>query len=237
MTWDGGALTADVVTSTATEARVELTQHRVETGGTIADHGRSMPKTVTFEFAQSSQPLKMVDLAWAQVDAPIRKSLFRPTGLLLLTTAAGAALQAAGEATGLLSGGPSLKIWSLTNKDPDADRIQDLHDQLLELLDGITEVSFTWRSLVLTGYRLTSVSRSTKSGSGGLARFTIEAHHVQTVETAATSLLGGFPVPSVLSSIPLLNVGKKGSQPIEDGQYERSLGASDIGVDLLGGAF
>jgi len=237
LTWDGGALTADVVTSYDHEAAVKMTEHPVETGAVITDHRISEPKRLTVEFAQSRQPLRMKDLAWKQQEIDFIESRFQPSGLLLLSTAVEAGLKAAGQALGLLSGGSKLKVYSLTAKDPDSNRIQDLHDQLLDLLDGGTECTFTFQGLVLSGFYVTSVKRSTKAGEGGLSRFVLDLQHVQTVQTAAAALAGGFELPGILSAIPLLDLGKKSSrQEIEDNQYKRALGAGDLDLNVLGGA-
>lgn len=237
LSWDGGALTADVVTSYSADASAELTEHPIETGSVITDHQLRRPKTLTVEFAQSKQTLREDEMVWTQVDAPYVESRFQPTGLLLLSTALEAGLKAIGSAIGLIGGGDTLTIWSLTAKDPDLDRVQELHDQLLDLLEGATECTFSYQGLELTGYYITSVRRSTRAGSGGLTRFTLELQHVQTVATAASSLAGGLAVPGILSAIPSIDFGKKpGYAKVEENQYQRSLGANDIGANLLGGS-
>lgn len=236
LVWGDGALTADVVTSLDTEASAEISTHPVETGGKISDHVLLQPRSVVFEFAQSAQPSLDSELEWRSDSLPVVESRFQPTGLLWLTTAAGEALSAIGGALGFGGDSSKFSVLTLQARD-DADRIQDIHDKLLEVLAGAQEVSFSYSGLVLDGYVLSAVRRSQRSGSGGLARFTIEAQHVETVETGVSSLTGGLPTPSILSAIPLLDLGKKGTDAIEESVNEhRSQTASDLGVDVLGGA-
>jgi hypothetical protein len=236
LVWDGGALTADVVTRVATEASVQVTEHPVETGSVIADHVIRAPETVSFDFAQSRTTLRESEMVWKQTEIKVRKSLFRPSGLLAVSTIAGAAVSAGLSALGL-GDSDAPKIWSLTAKDPDKDRIEAVRKELLGLLNGATECTFIWQGMVLQGYLLTSVTSSTQSGSGGLVRFTVEGRQVQTVATAALSLsaLAGLPIPSILTALPLLNRGKKGVEKVAEQRYEQSLMAKDVGLNLLGG--
>jgi hypothetical protein len=235
LVWDGGSLTADVVTAITDTATVEVTDHPVETGSTISDHVQRIPKTIQVEFAQSTLPLKFSELTWKQHEISVRPSAFVPSGLLAVSMMAGAVVGAAASLVGLGGEGPQTKIWSLTAKDEDKDRIQELHDQLLDLLDGGTTVTFVFGERTLSGYVLTEVRRTVQAGSGGLARFSVSAKHVQTVATSSLSALGGLPIPDILSVIPLLDLGAKGVDKTAEEQYERSLGASDLSLDSLGG--
>ena len=234
--WDGGALTADVVTSVEMESAAEPTDHPIESGGVITDHFIRQPDRLTVEFCQSRLSLRSEDLVWKQTDVEFIESRFEPSGLLALSSAVGAGLQAAGQALGILSSPSELKVWSLTLKDPDTNRVQEIHDQLLNLLNDSTELQFSYQGQELQGYYLTSVRRSTQAGSGGMSRFTVELREVQTVQTAAVAGLG-LEAPSILSAIPLLDLGKKSNrQEVEENLFERSLNANDLGLNSLGNA-
>lgn len=238
LSWDadfpepGGALTADVVTAHTCEATAEVTEHPIESGSTIADHVIQHPASITVEFAQSA--LANIEdsdeVEWKQLDYQVRDSQFTPHGLLALTMAVGAALEAIGAAIGF--GGSSLSIWTLSAREQ-RDRINELHDQLLDVLTTAKTCTFTLGGKVLSGYVLTGVKLSrTAAGEDGLARFTVEARHVETVETAAASLLGNFPVSQVLAAVPLLDLGKQTTEKIEKDVVKKSLLAS--GLDSLG---
>ena len=237
LTWEGevpgiggGALTADVVKQITASAEAEVTNHPIESGSEISDHVIKRPKRVTFEFAQSSMPLAQEDETnWEQIPINVRESQFKPFGLLALTMLAGAAIKAVGKALGL-GGGPT-EVWALTAKE-DKDRIHELHGKLLEVWENSYLCTFNYQGLYLPDYVLTSV-QYTRGVPGGLARFTLEAQAVQTVQTAAASLGGaaGLKVPAAVNLVPLLPKGPSAVEQIEKAVVKKSLLAS--GLDSL----
>ena len=224
MTWDDGALTADVVTAFTCSCDGEVTNHPIETGSDISDHVIIHPETVSVEFAQSEQPLaRDAELEWKKASIQVRESEFEPDGLLMLTMAAGKALAAVGSALGL-GGGAELQIWTLTAKQ-DRDRVNEVFDTLVDVWRGAKTVTITSKGRTLDGYIITSAKLTRSNKEAGLARITIEAQHVETVTTAATSLLDGFAVPAVLRALPLLDKGKTSTKAIEAAVVKRSIAA------------
>ena len=230
LTWDGGALTADVVKQITTSADAEITNHPIESGSEISDHVIKRPRRVTFEFAQSSMPFAGDEVDWEQVPWSVRESQFKPTGLLALSMLAGSAIAAIGSLVGI--GGGSTEIWVLTAKE-DEDRIHKLHDQLIELWEDSEEVTFSYQGLYLSGYVISSVQYS-RGVPGGVARFTLEAQAVQTVETGVSSLTGSLAdlASSAINLVPLVPKGPAAVEKIEKTVVEKSLLAS--GLDSLG---
>ena len=241
MTWDAGglpgvgagALTADVVTAVTAANTSEVTNHPIESGSEISDHRIIRPDRVVFEFAQSTQPIRPEEVEWQQTPINVRESQFQPEGLLLLTMAAEMALEAVGSAIGLIGGG-NLEVWTLTASES-SDRIHTLRDKLIEVQQAPYLVTFSYQGLVLPSYVLTRVQYRRENGAGGLARFTIEAQQIATVETAVSALGGGdllSAATSVLAAVPLLDLGSKNVETVEKEVVKRSLLAS--GLDSLG---
>lgn len=237
LTWEGdvpgvggGALTADVVKQITASAESEVTNHPIESGSEISDHVIHRPRRVTFEFAQSSMPLTEDETNWEQLPVDVRKSQFRPFGLLALTMLAGAAIAAIGSALGL-GGGPT-EIWTLTAKE-DKDRIHELHDKLIEVWQNAYRCTFSYQGLYLSDYVITGVQYS-RGVPGGIARFTIEAQAIVTVATSAAALgAGGLPAaPLSVNLVPLVPMGPSAVDKIEKDVVQKSLLAT--GLDALG---
>lgn len=237
LTWEGdvpgvggGALTADVVKQITASAESEVTNHPIESGSEISDHVIHRPRRVTFEFAQSSMPLTEDETEWQQLPVDVRKSQFRPFGLLALTMLAGAAIAAIGSALGL-GGGPT-EIWTLTAKE-DKDRIHELHDKLIEVWQNAYRCTFNYQGLQLSDYVLTSVQYS-RGVPGGIARFTIEAQAVVTAATAGATLgaAGVGSLPAAVNLVPLVPMGPSAVEKLEKAVVRKSLLAS--GLDSLG---
>jgi hypothetical protein len=231
LTWDDGALTADVVKQVSASADAEVTNHPIESGSEISDHVIKRPRRVTFEFAQSAIPLAQEnETDWEQVPWSVRESQFKPQGLLALSMLAGQAIAAIGSLVGL--GGAPTQIWVLTAK-KDEDRIKKLHDKLIELWQDSTKVTFNYQGLYLPGYVLASV-QYTRGVPGGIVRFTVEAQAVQTVETGISSLTGSLAdlAQSAINLVPLLRKGSTPVEKVEKTVIEKSLLAS--GLDSLG---
>jgi hypothetical protein len=229
MTWDGGALTADVVTDISAEHSAEVTKHPIEDGSTIADHVAVNPPTVSFEFSQSVQPLKDADLKWQRTPIKVRESQFRPEGLLALTMLAGAAVGALTNAIGLTSSN-ELKTWTLTAKE-DKDRIHELHDALIAVLTKAKKVAFAYQGLVLSDYILTAVKYHRGNKEGGLCRFNIEAEHIDVVKTASSSLIPGAAMGAlsgVIRALPLVHKGDQNVEKKEKEVVEKSVFASAL---------
>ncbi len=232
ITWDGGALTADVVTDISAEHSAEVTEHPIEDGSTIADHVDVKPPSVAFEFAQSSQSLKDDDLKWQQAPINVRESQFHPQGLLALTMLAGAAVGALTNAIGLTHDAGALKTWTLTAKE-DKDRIHEMHDALIAVQKAVKKVAFSYQGLVLTDYIITAIKYHRDNKAGGICRFAIEAKHIDVVKTAASSLVpGAAALTSVVRSLPLVSKGDQNVKAVEKAVIKKSMLAS--GLDSLG---
>jgi len=232
ITWDGGALTADVVTDVSAAHTAEVTQFPVEDGSTISDHVLVQPPTVAFEFAQSKTSLRDADLEWKQAPINVRESQFVPQGLLALTMAAGAAVGALTNAIGLTSSG-TLKTWTLTAK-TSKDRIHEMHDALCGAIGKF--VAFSYNGLVLSNYMLTGVKYARSNQHGGLCRFQIEAVHVDIVKTAESSISGvgaGIGSTSLIGTLPSVSKGGQTAESVEKAVVKKSLLAS--GLDSLAG--
>lgn len=238
LTWEGsvpgaggGALTADVVKQITASAELEVTNHPIESGSEISDHVIRRPRRVTFEFAQSTMPLKVGEADWSQQPFTVRESQFKPRGLLALTMLAGRALAAIGSALGI--GGGASQIWILSAKDEGKDRIAELHNALIGVWQSAAMCTFHYGDLYLADYVITSVQYS-RGVPGGIARFTIEAQEVKTVSTAAASLAevgAGLAIPGAVNLIPLLPKGPSAVEKIEKAAVEKSMLAS--GLDAL----
>lgn len=234
LTWDGGALTADIVTDVSASHDAEVTKHPIEDGSTIADHVDVHPPTVSFEFAQSAMTLRDDEMKWQQAPIDVRESQFQPEGLLALTMAAGAAIGALTNAIGLTSTN-ELKTYTLTAKES-KDRIHEMHDALIKVQRDVKKVTFAYQGLVLSDYIITSIKYHRGSKEGGLCRFQIEAEHIDVVKTAASSLVpGAGALTSVVRALPLLNKGDQSAEKKEKEVVEKSLLAS--GLDKLLGGF
>lgn len=237
MTWQGllpglnGALTADVVTAIDLEHRCEVTEHPIETGSKISDHALVAPAQIQIDFAQSELPnlsdetLLGGDCMWTQTLVPVQPNAFRPQGLLALQMAVGAAVKAIAGAAGL----NQLRIWNLTATRPGEDRVHKLHDTIVGVLERADKVAFSYRGLVLSDYVLTSVKLSRSAEAVGLARLSLTARHILTVQTAA-SMIGKLPKPAILRALPLASLGKKTAKQVErEVVAHANLG---IGLDL-----
>jgi hypothetical protein len=144
---------------------------------------------------------------------------------------AGMLIDAAAGALGL-SSNSQVEIWALTAKE-DRDRVLEVYDAIAGAIDSARLVKFSLKGQVLDGYVLTSLRLRRQGGrESGLARISVRARHVQTVETSASSLLGGFPVPSALRALPLLPFGKKGTSAIVADVEEHA--STTLGIGSLG---
>ena len=238
MTWEGevpgiggGALTADIVKQITASSEAEVTNHPVEEGFEISDHVIKRPKRVTFEFAQSAIPFAQEsETNWEKIPLNVRDSEFRPFGLLAITMLAGAAIAAVGKALGL---GSAFEVWALTSKE-NKDRIHELHDKLIEVLDNSYMCTFSYQGLYLPNYVLTGVQYS-RGVPGGIARFTIEAQAVITVSTSAALIaggVGGLPkLPAAINLVPAIPMGPGATEKIEKEVVQKSMLAS--GLDAL----
>ena len=230
ITWDGGALTADVVTDVSAAHTAEVTQFPVEDGSVISDHVLVQPPTVAFEFAQSKQSLRDADLEWKQAPINVRESQFQPEGLLALTMAAGAAVGALTNAIGLTSSN-TLKTYTLTAKTP-KDRIHEMHDKLVGAIGKF--VAFSYQGLVLSNYMLTGVKYNRTNKEAGLCRFQLEAVHVDIVKTATSSISSvgvGVGSTGLISSLPSVSKGGQTAETVEKEVVKRSLLVSG-GINL-----
>lgn len=242
LTWEGdlpgqgGALTADAVTAIQANGESEVTKHPIESGSVIADHIIHQPDALIVDFVQSNKPLENEEHTdWQQVTINPRPSAFSPSGLLALTMAVGAAVEAVASAIGLAGGGGP-QVYMLTAND-DTDYINELHDKLLDVRSNGYLCTFQRAGLVRTGLVITSVQLSRTSGEAGLARFTIRLESIATVETAAASLVGdvvGAVGAAALSAVPILDQGSRSVDEIAEDVVDKSLLVQSGLPDALG---
>jgi hypothetical protein len=230
MTWDGGALTADIVTQITCSSDTEVTNHPVEAGSEISDHVISRPQKVTFEFAQSADVRANPSLDdWAQVPLDVRDSQFKPQGLLAITMGVGAAVGAIGGALGLSKSGT--QIWALVAQ-AEEDRVHALHETLLQVQKDRELCAFNYQGLSLSNYVITSVQYS-RGRPGGIVRFTLEAQAVVTVSTGVAALptgAAGVAAPGGVNLVHLTPKGPKSTDEVEKEVVRKSLLKSGLGA-------
>ncbi len=218
ISFDGGALVADMLAEASAENALELSQYPLEDGSSINDHAVQQPRKLTLTLVQTESPLTAVQGFAVQVrelSVPTRplgsqtnqltvaKKEFRPTSLLALTSAAREALFSSGpiRVTGRKSDGPiqsvPLKV-SVLAANADVGRVNEFHEALVALLESTTLVNVTVKQRGYPSMVLTSVGRQDSAGQFGAARFTVQLQQVSTSETRIVELP---PVPQATAKV------------------------------------
>jgi hypothetical protein len=209
---EGGAYHAvavDIVTSHEDDRTAEITSFPVENGANISDHIIQQPNTLTLEVCQTQSPFPSPARPGSIYTAPkgfstkaivldVRKSLFKPGGLLALTQAVGSAAGSALNALGVTTPESDVVKATVFVSDTPVDRIGELHDQLIQIKENGRPCKIVFRGKVYPDYFMTRVNWKTQKGEVGLGRFSLSFQAVRTVETATTEL----PDPSSLRLKP-----------------------------------
>jgi Dit-like tail protein len=228
-------LDVDVVNSVTDERTATLTDHSVETGSVITDHVVIMPETVSLELVVSQTPIDdaaegmaradisftTTDQALEATDVPIkvRQSEFKPGGFLLLSTGVRIAATAlVSTILGAATGGTNVARGSKTTRRAVSgranvlqssggarDRVADVHDNLIRILQGALLVSVNFRGRIYEDYLLTRVTLSANPGEFGMGRFSVDARAFRTV----TGVTVALPDPADFRALPKANSGSK----------------------------
>jgi hypothetical protein len=243
ISFDGGALVADLLQEATITDSSELTQYAIEDGSIIVDHVIRQPRTLTLKLVQTETPivettgfaLALQTLSYeARPDGtqtatvPVRQSEFRPAPLLALSAAVRSLLFGGGppkelRVTGLQSDKPlttrELKVHVLSAGAP-LDRVNAFHDALIDLLETATPVLVTVKGNSYIDLVLIGVTRTDAGGQAGKASFSVELKQIATVETKTVDLP---PVPK--SKAPA----QRGAQAA----LERKIAAQQFPVGLF----
>jgi hypothetical protein len=231
------AVSCGIVVSHDDERSAEITSHPVEKGSDINDHVIHQPDRLSLELAQTQTPLPTQarpgpwkppeNFTQKTIKLDVRKSLFKPGGLL-------AASQAVGNAIGSLLGtvGPepeiSVFVWSA---DTPRDRIGELHDQLIDVKQKSRFVTVTFRGRMYPGYILTKVRWSSTKGEVGVGRFHLELQSIRIVQNAVAEL----PDPASLRLKPKKNQAKP-PKPVENPAPDASKDRLESNLSRVTGA-
>lgn len=218
-TWaddDGNAhvVPVDVVTNHSDDRAAEVTSHPVEKGANINDHIIQQPDTLSLEIAITQSPFitpaqdgtafsKPTGFSIQNVPLNVQPNAFKPGGLLLLTSLAGAGIAAIGNALGLTSPTPAPSVNVIVADGP-SDRIGDFHDAMIKVKTEGRFCTVTFRGRVYPNYVLTKVGWKTQKGEVGLGRFTLEMQSIRIVTTETADL----PNPASLRLKPVVTTAK-----------------------------
>lgn len=199
----------DIVTGHEDDRTAEVTSFPVENGSNINDHIIQQPDMLTLEVCQTQTPFPSPARPGSLYTAPkgfatraiqldVRKSQFKPGGLLALTEGVGNALASVGSALGLPGPGSDAVFATVLVADAPVDRIGALHDKLIEIKQNGRLCKIVFKGKVYPDYVMTRVRWATTKGEVGLGRFSLSFQTVRTVETATAEL----PDPSSLRLKP-----------------------------------
>lgn len=222
----------DLVTSHDDDRTAEVTAHPVEKGAAINDHIVQQPDRLTLELAQTNSPFPTAAQPGLAFTAPkgfikksialdVRASLFRPGGLLALTTAVGGAITSLTNALGITDPPEATKVNVFTSDTP-LDRIGELHDTLTKIKEKGYLCKVTYLGRVYPDYLVTRVNWRSTKGEVGLGRFTLELQSLHTVENGVANL----PDPASLRLKPKKSQTKP-PKPVEDPKPGASGGISE----------
>lgn len=247
-------LDVDVVSSAIDERTAQLTDHAVETGSVITDHVVIMPESISLELVVSQTPIFEVpgmsrseitvatteqSLEAATVPIQVRQSEFRPGGFLLLSTGVRAGVSALASAVlggavgtntaqGSRTTTRSLSARASVLTGSGADRVADVHDNLIRIMQGALLVTVSFKGRIYEDYLLTRVTLSSNPGEFGMGRFSVDARAFRTVTGTRVQL----PDPADFRALPKANSGKKEAKtPDPDPTKLKSFAA--MGVDAL----
>jgi len=220
-------LDVDVVMASVDRRTAKLTDHVVEDGSVITDHVVIAPEELSLDLVVSQTPITGAGfvptpvqltaasqrLDSAQYDLDVRPSQFQPGGFLLLSSglrsvvgnllsgAAGSPSMQGG-ATGTTS--TSFSVSPLQLGTP-ANRVLDVHVQLIEILDNVLLVTVSFKGRLFVDYLLTEVELTQSAGKFGAGHFKVQARAFRTVTGTTVEL----PDPADFRALPNTNKGNK----------------------------
>lgn len=213
----------DIVTGHEDDRSAEVTSFPVEKGANVNDHVIHQPDTLTLEVCQTQTPFPSParpgsiftaakGFATKPIELDVRESLFKPGGLLALSTGIGSVISSGLQALGLSKPEPALKAHVFVSPTPDTpiDRIGELHDKLIEIKQNARLCKVVYRGKVYPDYIMTRVRWTTAKGEVGLGRFSLSFQTLRTVETATAEL----PDPTSLRLKPT-KVQTKPPKPVD----------------------
>ncbi len=231
-TWIG-SISLDASLSEVHSLSSEVTEHPVESGGTIADNVRKKPRMVRIEGFITNHP---IDLPQSHVDGVSKvdkEFTWKADPDIPLVQIGGPGI--IGAATGAIASaiGADLHSSSALGFEPDFDRVQDVLEELnaiweeRRVIDIVTTLQ-VYHNMVLGSLDITRDSRHASS-----MPFTAVASQITIVETALV------PTPT-----PLVERGKpektRGTKPGTDPDSALSGAGKSVAADIadsLGGGF
>lgn len=174
-------VSADLVQSAQDMRETQLTEHAVEDGSQISDHVIRKPDTASFELIQSQTPLYNLPFegqAFAQREVVVAGRAAPPKkGLLSFSIP---------PSTHAVDTGNIQEfnyVYHAFSADTPRDRIRDMHERLIELLDNSHEVEITFRGYTLDKMILTGLTSHSNPGELGSGRFSLKFNKLNTVTT------------------------------------------------------
>jgi hypothetical protein len=203
-------LDVDVVMAAADKRTAKVTDHVVETGVVISDHVVIQPESLSMELLVTQTPFTGTQVSIG-IDAPssklvsknypldVRPSEFVPGGFFLLTqgvqavvaSVANALLGAAGAGTQMKGSErqeTSAKLTAQVIQGDNADRVADVHDKLIEILNGAMPVTVSFKGRLYVDYLLEEVELTHAAGKFGAGTFKVKARALNTVDAATAAL-------------------------------------------------
>jgi hypothetical protein len=183
---------------TFTDSRAgKVTDFALEDGTSIADHFIRNAQTIKLEINQTQTPIEnhggkfKPSLELAQMTLTLPKNNFKPSGLLLATTAVGAALGAVAGALGSLvgidTGEKPFRATVLKSK-TNADRINALYDELDKAYSQVGQFTLTWLGRTWGPLVLEQLDYSRAAGRQ-LGVFSLTFKKITFVSTASAAAL------------------------------------------------
>jgi hypothetical protein len=220
-------LSADVVSNGVDERTAQLSDHSVETGSVITDHVVILPETLSLELVVSNTPItEVAGFGRSNLALDVRPSQFKPGGFLFVSSGVRSAI------AGLVSRPePPVAVNTLQPTGGTVDRVADVHDQLIRILQGALLVTVSFKGRVYADYLLTRVTLTSNSGEFGLGRFGVDARAFRTVTGETVQL----PDPADFRALPSKGAGNKGKKAPSPEPKEsiKSLAAGLVDGDLF----
>ncbi len=226
----------DIVTAHEDDRSAEVTAFPVEKGADINDHIIQQPDLLSIEVAQTQTPMPSAAHPGSAFTAPkgfttksvkldVRKSEFKPGGLLLLTTAAGDAIGGALTSLGLQEPKSDEVSVNVFQSGSPVDRIGELHDALIRIKESGFFCTCVFRGKIYPQFIVKRVRLTSAKNEVGLGRFALELQSIHTVETSVANL----PDPAALRLKPEVKKVKP-PKPVGDPKPAASGG---VGESLL----
>lgn len=155
-----------------------------------------------------------------QIPIDVRPSQFQPGGFLFLSSGLRSLVSNLPVVGALVGGGadtPTSMQGSFTDvqntgfsvqvrqAEVVANRVLDVHDQLIGILDGALLVTVSFKGRLFPDYLLTEVELTQSAGKFGIGKFRVEARAFRTVTGTQVQL----PDPTDFRALPNINKGNK----------------------------